>query len=555
MKKYFPKTFLYFLVAWLVLNIVQSAFTGIIYDEAYYWYYSQQMAWGYFDHPPMVALLIKLSSFFFDGELGVRLFSTFLSAGSVLLLWLMIDAKEKEKYVPHFFLLLFSMALFNAYGFLTLPDTPLLFFTALFLYLYKKFVAQPNWPLSIGLGLAMAALMYSKYHAVLVIVFVILSNLKLLKSAYAWVAVTIALAAFTPHFIWLYEHDFVTIKYHILERPNHAYDFAEFTLGYLLNLIANFGLLFPFVYWALFKLKPKDKFERALQFLSYGVILFFFVSSFQKRTQTQWVIVLCIPLAIIAFNYLIHHAKSRKWMKNLGLVSLVLLCYARLWLVFQPLLPFMFFETHEYPWTQQLHSIVGDTPVVFENSYRRAPMYSFYTGENSFSLNNLHYRRNQYSIDSSEAKLQGKKVAYITLYANKGDFTYTTNKDKTFYGWYIPNFESYRKLLCTIAPTEVDLSQANQLVKVYNPYKDSIPLHKLSFNVGYLNRYKKLKEKLPLPYTLEGEQKRVLKPKDTTYIRVNFPKPTRDDIEYLKFSISENGLLMGINSTSIKIKK
>jgi len=74
-----PKNFLYFLGAVFIINLLQSYFTQLIYDESYYWYYAQKMAWGYFDHPPMVALLIKISSFFFNGELGVRFMSTILS--------------------------------------------------------------------------------------------------------------------------------------------------------------------------------------------------------------------------------------------------------------------------------------------------------------------------------------------------------------------------------------------------------------------------------------------------------------------------------------------
>ena len=81
------------------------------------------------------------------------------------------------------------MTLLNAYGFFTLPDTPLLFFTALFLMLYKKFLNRPTMLKALWMGLAMAALMYSKYHAVLVILFVLLSNPGLLTDKYAWFSV------------------------------------------------------------------------------------------------------------------------------------------------------------------------------------------------------------------------------------------------------------------------------------------------------------------------------------------------------------------------------
>ena len=49
-----------FLAIWLVINLIQSYFTELAHDEAYYWMYSKYLSWGYFDHPPMIALIIKI---------------------------------------------------------------------------------------------------------------------------------------------------------------------------------------------------------------------------------------------------------------------------------------------------------------------------------------------------------------------------------------------------------------------------------------------------------------------------------------------------------------
>ena len=556
MKQKFPKLFLYLLGALFLLNIVQSFFTELIYDEAYYWYYAQNLAWGYFDHPPIVALLIKISGFFFSGELGVRLMSCVLSVGTAVLLWLLIDHEKKKNYIIHFFLLLFAMPLFNVYGFLTLPDTPLLFFTALFLLVYKHFLKQSSIINVFLLGLTMAALMYSKYNAVLVIFFVLLSNLKLLKNKFAWLALIVSLLAYFPHFLWLYNNNFVTIEYHLFERPNQAYNFEGFTLGYLLNLIINFGLIFPFAYWALFKRKASGTFNKALLYLSYGIIAFFLLSSFQRRTQTQWVIVLCIPMAILTYEYLLNNAKSRKWMYRLAVISFFLLLFGRIGLAYEPLFP-VSYETHgNKEWVTNLKSQIGDIPVVFENSYRRSPMYQFYSGGiNTFSLNNIHYRQNQYSIDSSEEKVQGKKIAYISKYIKKGDFKYYNRKGTEFKGYYIENFKSFRKLRCYTDYDIIKLSATDLDLKIYNPYSVNIPLENIKIRVGYLNAYKQLEETQTINYSPAEISTTFLKAKDTTYFKYSLPKPKKEDLKYLKFSISENGLQTGINSQSYKIER
>ena len=101
-------------------------------------------------------------------------------------------------------------------------------------------------------------------------------------------------------------------------------------------------------------------------------------------------------------------------MYRIGIVSVVLLMYARAWLIYYPLFP-MLYETHgNKEWVSELKSKSGDVPIIFENSYRRAPMYEFYSGIPAISLNNYMYRKNQYSIDGSEERVRGKKVLYVS---------------------------------------------------------------------------------------------------------------------------------------------
>jgi hypothetical protein len=549
-----PKLFSYLLGLVFIINLIQSYFTDLIFDEAYYWYYAQNMAWGYFDHPPMVALMVKLSSFLFDGELGVRFVSCLLSVGTLFFLWLLIDNPKKNKYVWHFFVLCFSMTLLNAYGFFTLPDTPLLFFTTVFLYAYKKFIISPSVIIAIVLGLTMSALMYSKYHAVLVIVFVLLSNLKLLTNKFAWLAVFVALLGYLPHFLWLYDNDFVSIQYHLFERPNRAYDFNDFTVGFFLNLLALFGLTFFWIYKALLKTKSNNLFNRSLLFLTYGTLIFFFLSSLDRRVQTQWMIVISISLAVIAFNYMLENENARKWIFRMGLVNIILLIFARFALVFEELSP-IHYESHgNKEWAASIADKVGNTLVVFENSYRNAPMYTFYSGNTSFSLNNVMYRRNQYSIDGSEAKVQDKRVLYVSEYAKNGDVPVALPKQKHGFGIYMDDFESFRKLRILLDTKMVSKQSKNDIVfKIYNPYQENINLNKLKFSIVYHNQYKRPEEIVPLEATPKNTNETVLKSKNTLYYSFKLPKFTMENPGYFKIAISENGLFPGMNGDNIKL--
>ncbi|MEO0572923.1 MAG: 4-amino-4-deoxy-L-arabinose transferase, partial [Bacteroidota bacterium] len=100
----------------------------------------------------------------------------------------------------------------------------------------------------------------------------------------------------------------------------------------------------------------------------------------------------------------------------------------------------------------------------------------------------------------------------------------------------------------------VELKIKDQSLKVYNPYNKDIPLHKLKFNVAYLDRYKDIIEIGSVNLKLVDPKNRFLKAKDTTRFNLSFPEPKKEYPRFLKFSISENGLASGINSASIKVK-
>src|SRR3569833_2593252 len=67
-------------LALVALRLVAAAYTPITFDEAYYWMWSKALAGGYYDHPPMVAYVIRAGTMIAgDTEFGVRLVSILLA--------------------------------------------------------------------------------------------------------------------------------------------------------------------------------------------------------------------------------------------------------------------------------------------------------------------------------------------------------------------------------------------------------------------------------------------------------------------------------------------
>ena len=540
------------LLVLLLLNLLQAATTELIFDESYYWYYAQEMAWGYFDHPPMVALMIRMGTSLFPGELGVRIIGCFLYIGAAAILWKTIERPDKERHVPLFFLLFLAMPLIHAYGFFTLPDTPLLFFTAFLLLTYKKFLKNPTVGISILLGIIMAAMMYSKYQAALVILLVFFSNPRLALNRYAWIALLTGILCYVPHLMWLYENEWLTLRYHISERPNRAYEFFDFTMGYILNLILIFGLIFPICYYALFRQKGDTLFRRALLFIIFGILAFFFFSSFNRRIQTQWILVICIPAVPLIFEYVLDHKGWRKWLFRLGLVSLIILLYARIGLVIEPLFPIPYESHGNKEWARSIEAVAGERPVVFENSYRYASMYGFYARKTAFSLNEVIYRKNQYSLDGSEDKVRGKEVLYVTFMKDIGDFEFFTGRGSPHRGYIYPNFKSYRKLECLIEDPG-PISNDVVTLKIYNPYPFDIDLDELGYGVAFLNAYKQVMETQPAELVFPSDAPMKIRSLDTISGNLKIPKSRDPEHEYIRVGISENDLIWGLNGKPIRL--
>src|SRR5690606_14951555 len=119
---------LIFYGAWLFLGIIQAGLTELQDDEAYYWVYAQYPDWGYYDHPPMTAILIRLGYMIFPNELGVRLLPLVLHIGSIIIIENLL--RKKDPWL--FYVIMLSIATLQLGGFIAVPDNPLIFFTALF---------------------------------------------------------------------------------------------------------------------------------------------------------------------------------------------------------------------------------------------------------------------------------------------------------------------------------------------------------------------------------------------------------------------------------------
>ena len=322
----------YFLCFWLVLNLVQASFTELTSDEGYYWFYAQHLQWGYYDHPPMVAVLIKWGSLLFSGELGVRFFNVLLSTGGLYLFFLLLPAQIKNSRATY--LVLLSAPLLHYLCFIVFPDGPLLFFSLLFLVLYKRFLKEPTVASALLLGLSIALMGWSKYHGALVVLFTVSANPKLLKSGHFYLSLLVAFLLFAPHLWWQYQHGFPTFKYHLTGRTG-TYSFKH--VGeYLSQQLVAIG---PGLIFIPFGVKANDLFERTLKFIIIGTFGFFLASSFKTFVHFHWTSIALFPILYFAAMY--YQSPKRKKLFNGLILPFVILFFIVRLLLLIPLIPAM----------------------------------------------------------------------------------------------------------------------------------------------------------------------------------------------------------------------
>jgi len=419
---------LLFYSSWLLLALAQAASTELIADEAYYWVYSRFPAWGYFDHPPMIAFIIKSGYAIFHNELGVRLICALLSTFTILI----TESLTERKNPFLFYTIVLSIGVLQIAGFLAVPDTPLLFFTALFFHAYRSFIKNTNWKNTLLLAIAISLLFYTKYHGLLIVLFTFLSNIKLFTRWQTWLAGLFVLILYAPHLLWQWDHDWVSIRYHLFESNVNAYKFS-YTTDYLLGQILLSGPLAGFILLpAAFIYKVKNQTEKALKFTLIGVYLIFLVSSFRGKVEVNWTMPALIPLIILSHQFIIDKISWIKPLRIIAFVSLLLIIAARIYLVVDigpdNSLKGRF---HNKDWAKTIADKTGDVPVVFYNSYQRASLFWFYSGKPSHSHNSYSDRKSNYNFWPTESNLLGKKVFIADIY---GINTFSDSA-KTKKGW------------------------------------------------------------------------------------------------------------------------
>lgn len=471
---------LLWLGVWWIANLVQAGFTELANDEAYYHMFAERLAWGYFDHPPVTALLVWAGERLFGGELGVRFFFTVLQPLYLWILWRLIRPADAGRRDAALFVVVSAATLMlQLYGFIAVPDGPLMFTTALFLLTFKWFSENRRraW---LWMGIAMALMAYSKYHGALVVLFALAANPRQLLRPALYSSGAVALLLLVPHLVWQYEHDWASFAYHLSGRN------SVFRPGYVVEFLANVLVVFnpffvPLYVQAWRKVKPQTPVGRALKLLPVACIVFFMLSSLRGYVQPQWVIVSCFGLVCVLFAYARRHPRTRRYVMRAGGVTVGLIVLVRLVMIFNPL--GIRFEVFNNPESYAAIAAEADgRPVVFRYGYAVAAKYAFYTGGEAYCQPNIRYRTHQWQFRDDDSQFIGREVL---VECPDGTVSDSTRQVRTLtmangrsFTWFVdPAFHPVRlvDIAFTGLPGRVAAGETLRLeLRIRNPYPYAI---------------------------------------------------------------------------------
>lgn len=435
------KLLLWFMLGWFIINCLQASFLGLDGDEAYYWMLSRQPSWGYFDHPPLAPLLINIGESIGHGPLFTRLSTIILSTLTIPFVYAALPNSLKS--IRWFLLLYAGAVVLSVYGFITTPDAPLLFFSAVFFYGYKRFLKQDNFLNTLIMTVAITGMFYSKYHGILPVAFVVLSNPRLLLNKFFWLMVIMVTLLFLPHLYWQHQHDWPTVRYHLVERLSKQYR-INFTTDYILGQLLIWGPIISLLFFfKVISVRVKDKLSRAHLFNFSGVLLFFVVSSFKNTVEPHWTLIAGVSY-IVLFMTLIRNSsyKFRTLFLKLAYVNIGLILLARV-LFLLPQSPFHLLKHYSSffwgkEWAKDIYAKAGGKPVVFTNAYATASLYNFYHPDaTAYGYSTRQYRKTNFSLSTLDCAFDGKEVLIFTEQALSAD---TSLKVRSRYrnGYLIP---------------------------------------------------------------------------------------------------------------------
>ncbi|GHA89987.1 hypothetical protein GCM10009069_11430 [Algimonas arctica] len=309
---------------------------GLHGDEAQYWAWAQDPAFGYYSKPPLIAWVIWMTTAVFgDTEWAVRLASPFLHSMTAVLTYLTATRLYGAKtgfFASALYVLMPGVALSAS---IISTDAALLVFVALFIHAWVRLRERATWVWALTLGAAFGLGMMTKYAMIYVVPAFVLALILDRATRHAllgWrglVAGLVGGVILLPNLLWNATHDFATLV-HTTDNANlkdgpqlNPGELAEFVLGQLGVFGPLTFILLLIAFWT--ARKSRKEFSLWLVFLALTPLLVICVQALISRANANWAGAAYASAPIVLAAWAVSSERTLRWLKA-GLIINALLC-------------------------------------------------------------------------------------------------------------------------------------------------------------------------------------------------------------------------------------
>lgn len=397
-----PHAIALLITGFTALRLLLAATVPLLPQEAYYWSWSQHLAWSYFDHPPLASYSIALTTAVFGSTaFGIKAAAVLWALGWNLL-WarLILDMYADRQLAFWTIAALNLTVLYEGFGIGPTPDAPLIFawVGAIWAMWRMSRSGDGRWWFVAGAFVGLAWL--GKYTGVLLLPVVLLYLLTsptqrhwLLKPQ-PYLAMLLSALIFTPVLIWNAQHEWVSLAFQSSRRVGEMGGFKP--RYFALLLVTQFLMMLPY----LFVVCIAALFRNARAWIAHGLddrtrlllisaavpIVLFTATSLRSLAKPNWLAPAFWSLAILGVQHLLTRDNGlRNLLRGLASSAAILLIAGIA--VLTPNLPLMHDMNSWSGWDEAAKHVdrvaatvraEGQEPFVFSPSYKISSLLRFH---------------------------------------------------------------------------------------------------------------------------------------------------------------------------------
>ena len=238
-----------------LVRCIAAAHLPLSGDEAYYWEWSRRPAYGYYDHPPMVAWLIALFSPGHKSTFLIRLPFVLCGVGTAVCVHAFVARATKRPAAGATAALILTLAPFAIVAFFVAsPDGPFLFFWSLTLWRALRALDPPTPLMRVPLAVSLALAFLSRLLGGLLVAGMAgalasskaPAQTRARERLFSILGLMVFLAIVAPYLLWDASHGWTAIRFAIEGRHD-----ARFHGGNLISLLGLYAtVLTPGVFIA-----------------------------------------------------------------------------------------------------------------------------------------------------------------------------------------------------------------------------------------------------------------------------------------------------------------